>query len=497
MSIYNEIGRVGQNRWNGFISEEFLKELQGNRGIEIYKEMSSNDSVIGAILFAIEMMIRQVKWTVMPAAETKIDREAAEFIESCMDDMSQTWTDTISEILSFLTFGWSAHELVYKRRTGRKKDPSKSSAYNDNLIGWAKLPIRAQESLYEWVFEDDTDNLIGMRQMPAPDYKLVEIPIDRLLLFRTMSAKDNPEGRSVLRTCYRDWYFKKRIQEIEGIGIERDLAGLPVLKAPEGVQIWDVEDAESVALYTAASAIVKNIKRDSQEGIVIPYDWDLTLLSTGGRRNFDTNQIIERYDSRIAMTVLADFIMLGHQAVGSFALSSDKTELFSVALGTFLDIIAEEFNNKAIPTLLQLNSPKFDKITDWPWLEPTDVETPNLEELSKFLRGMVGAQILTPGPNLEKYVREAASLPEEDEAYLRQMEEQRAAETAANGQPGPNPGQPGSGHQSTALNTDKPEEKALDKPQKASRVGRLKKPDSVTQPKPATDEESIDTAGQV
>ena len=62
-------------------------------------------------------------------------------------------------------------------------------------------------------------------------------------------------------------------------------------------------------------------------------------MSTGGRRQFDTNAIIERYDTRMAMTVLADFIFLGHQSVGSFALSSDKTELFSMAIGAYLDII--------------------------------------------------------------------------------------------------------------------------------------------------------------
>lgn len=35
--------------------------------------------------------------------------------------------------------------------------------------------------------------------------------------------------------------------------------------------------------------------------------------------------------------------MLGHQKVGSFALSSDKTELFSVAISSFLDVICETY----------------------------------------------------------------------------------------------------------------------------------------------------------
>lgn len=113
-----EIGRIGQRRYGGTIYEEFLHELRGTRGIEVYREMSENDDVVGAILFAIEMLVRQCDWNVEPGGDTAKDKEAAEFVESCMHDMQDTWTDTISEILSFLTYGWSFHEIVYKRRIG-------------------------------------------------------------------------------------------------------------------------------------------------------------------------------------------------------------------------------------------------------------------------------------------------------------------------------------------------------------------------------------------
>ena len=33
-----EIGRIGQKRWNGVFHEEFLRELQGIRGVEVYRE---------------------------------------------------------------------------------------------------------------------------------------------------------------------------------------------------------------------------------------------------------------------------------------------------------------------------------------------------------------------------------------------------------------------------------------------------------------------------
>lgn len=64
-----EIGRIGQRRYGGTIYEEFLHELRGTRGIEVYREMSENDDVVGAILFAIEMLVRQCDWNVEPGGE--------------------------------------------------------------------------------------------------------------------------------------------------------------------------------------------------------------------------------------------------------------------------------------------------------------------------------------------------------------------------------------------------------------------------------------------
>ena len=406
MKFDKEYGRVGANRYGGSFFEEFLPELRGADGIKIYKEMADNDDMIGAVLFAIKMLIRQASWTVQPQGTTAADKKAAEFVESCLHDMSSTWTDTLSEILSFLTYGWSVVEIVYKRRMGRKRDPRLESKFDDGYIGWQKLPIRAQESLYEWEFDSD-DNLTAFVQMPAPDFEIIRIPVEKILLFRTESRKENPEGRSILRNAYKSYYHKKRIQEIEGIGIERDLAGFPLLIAPEDMNIWEMPEK-----FAEAMAFVQNIRRDAMEGFVLPGGWELKLLSTGGARQFDTNAVIQRYDQAIARTVLADFILLGSQNVGSWALSSDKTRLFAMAIGAYLDIVTEVFNRQAIPALIDVNGKVFAGITDYPRLEHGDIETQDLNALGTFVKEMVGIGAITPDKNLENYLREQASLPQ-------------------------------------------------------------------------------------
>lgn len=442
MARADEIGRIGQKRYGGTFYEEFLRELRGKKGIETYREMAENDDTIGAILFAVEMLIRQASWAVEPGGDTTKDKEAAQFVEECMNDMQDTWTDTISEILSFLTYGWSFHEIVYKRRMGKTSKQKTRSKYNDGLIGWRKLPIRAQETLYQWEY-DNEDNLVAMTQLPPPDYGLITIPVEKAMLFRTKSRKGNPEGRSILRNAYRSWYFKRRIQEYEGIGIERDLAGLPVFTAPEDLNIWDDNDPDMVKLRSGMEAMVKSVRVDELAGIVKPAGYEFELLSSGGSKQFDTNAIIQRYDTGMAMTVLADFIFLGHQQVGSFALSSDKTELFAMAIGAYLDIICETFNSQGIPQLIDINGSHFDGITDYPTLEHGDIENADIVKISTYIKDMTGVGILVPDDGLEDYVRKVADLPERSED-TRSISDARLAQQNQNEPPEPEvtPGNP-------------------------------------------------------
>ena len=420
-----EIGRIGQYRYgsggaNSIFFEEFLPELRGIKGVHTYTEMADNDATIGAILYAIEMLMRKCEFHIEPGGDTEKDKEAAEFVESCMYDMERTWADTLSEILSFLTYGWSYHEIVYKRRVGKTSSPITNSKYADGLIGWRKLPIRSQDTLYGWEYKDDTDDLLGMTQAPPPHFKKITIPAEKALHFRTRSRKDNPEGRSVLRTAYRAYYFKKRLEEIEGYGMERDLAGFPVLYAPTELDIWS-EDPESAMALARAEGIVSSIRRDAREGLVLPggYEngtgWKLELLASGSRRQFDTNAIIDRYDKRLATSVLADFVMMGQQAVGSFALADNKTQIFAMAIGTYLDTICEVFNNQGIPRLIDINGDHFKGITDYPQMVHGDVEERDLTQISAFIESMVGTGVITPDEQLEAEMRRLAHLPEKIE----------------------------------------------------------------------------------
>lgn len=407
-----EIGTTGLNySLDGSVHEEFLSTLKGQSGIKIYKEMSSNDPVIGAILYIIRQLVRKVEWRVEPGGDSEEAKEKAEFLESCKDDMETPWSDVVSEILSMCIYGWSYHEVIYKKRKGRSKNPRFKSEFNDSRIGWRKMPIRAQDTLHGWVFDESGNgDVIGMKQLAPPYYKEKIIPMSKALLFRTESIKNNPEGRSLLRNAYRPWFFKKRIEEIEGIGIERDLAGLPVLKVPNAWDIFDTSNPDSVAMKNLAETLVRNIRRDRMEGIVLPEDWELDLISSGGERSFSTNDIINRYNQQIAMTLLSDIIMMGSNQVGSFALADIKKSLLAAAIETILQSIVEVFNRIEIPRLFELNTFSEGEL---PYFVTDEVETPDIEALSKYITSLSNAGMqLFPDERTENYLRTLASMPE-------------------------------------------------------------------------------------
>jgi hypothetical protein len=416
--MFDEIGATGLKRSGGKIHEEFLTELQGDRGIRVIAEMRDNEPIIGALLFAIEMVIRNVDWASIPGGTSPQDAEAADFLGSIPHDLNVSWPEFIAEMLSFLPFGWAYHEIVWKRRDGEQPTGSDvpSSNYDDGRTGVRKLAIRAQETLEDWHF-DESGGIRGLSQRPPPDFDVRDIPIEKALLFRTTASKGNPEGRSILRNAYRPWYFKRTIEETEAIGIERELAGFPVAGVPARLFKQSASDAEKQAL-DEWTRTVRDIRNDSLQGLVKPNEYDengnnqytLELLATGGQRAIDTVPVIQRKNVEMASTVLADFILLGHEKVGSFALASQKSDLFSVAVNGWLTAAADVLNRHLVPRLFRVNDFRIDT---YPILQPTQLERVDLKELGEYVVDLAGVGYdLFPNRGLESALLQAANLPE-------------------------------------------------------------------------------------
>jgi hypothetical protein len=397
-AAFSEIGLTGLQHSNGRVLEEWMPQLQGVRGARIYREMYDNDPIIGGIVYSIEEVLRSVAWLTEPAGPSPDEQAAAEFVDECMDDMSNTWPDFISEALSKIVFGWSFFESCYKRREGR--DGEHRSKYDDGLIGWRKFAYRSQDTLERWEFDDD-GGVAGLWQSTATSGSgtlgggVVFIPIEKALLFRTTTRKGNPEGRSVLRNAYTGWWAKKRVEQFELIGIERDLAGIPSFGLPP--EMFDSNaDAETKAALEDYRRAATQLRVDEQSSLVWPMYRDengnlqieIGLLKSPGSRQHNTDGIIERYARWMAISTLQDVIMLGHEHVGSLALADVKKSMGMAAMRAQLEEIAAVFNRIEIPRLFRLNG--LDPALA-PTLRPGEIEQRDLEQLAAIIKATAEA----------------------------------------------------------------------------------------------------------
>lgn len=428
-------GLTGFRQASGFPFEEWDLEMAGDRGRRNIRAMIDQSAVIGAGLRAFEILNRGVHWETLPANDSSAARQAADLVNDCKDDMDTSWEEFVAEHFDFFPWGWHWAEIEYKLREGPQDELSfqiahsqnqigddalqPSSKFSDGKIGWHRFGVRSQESLLRWEFTRDGRELLGMWQQPAPTYQLLFVPYARSMNFRTVTTRGNPEGRSGLRNCWTSHRSSTRIQALEGIGIERDLAGIPKIGVPPQMLAADAP-ADQVAARTQWELIGKNLRNDEQAFVLYPlaYDengnkrTDIELMTTAGSRLFDTDKIIARYEQRILLNLLADFLLLGHEGQGSRALVDPRLNMFALAAQAYLRASAGVINARAIPQLCTLNRIPLELA---PRLVPGKIRMSNLIDFGKFVLALQQAQSFAPlAPDVLARLLEEADLPTAD-----------------------------------------------------------------------------------
>jgi len=398
------LGVAGDNTRNGQIrADEFLPELRGKRAIKKFREMRENDSTIGAVMYSVEQILRDVDMKVKPADDSEAAKREAEFVESVLGDMEHTLDDHISESLSFLSYGFSWFEIVYKRRQGMDtQNPKKRSKFNDGRIGVRKIASRAPWTVSRFDVDQKSGEILGMYQEGSYGNQKHYIPSRKSLYYRTTSINNDPSGRPIIRNAYTSYEYLNNLQSIEAIAVERELAGIPVARIPAEYLSADATSAQKGFLQNLQT-ILRDVKFNEQGYIVLPSDTypgkegeptdirmvDVELMSSQGNRNIDIDPIVRRYQHDIARSVLSEFLMLGSQG-GSYALSKSKTDLFLRALESYIQTIVDVLNKQLVEPLWELNGLDFALM---PTIEAGDVAPHDLREIAGFLRNLNQADI--------------------------------------------------------------------------------------------------------
>jgi hypothetical protein len=427
-----ELGYSGLNIFDGVSRDELKKELTFPHSNKTYKQMSYHGT-INAALTLYDNLISKVDWKVIPPQDaTEEEKQQTARVNEMMHDMEQSFSDVVRDVLSMNVYGFSVHEKVFRRRLN-----STGSMYNDGIIGWKKLPIRSQESIEKFIFDDDGNEILGVKQdlSAVHDYynryskrteNEVVLPRSKFLLFRSGKHRGDPFGKSMLRDAYLAWRYLTALEEIEANGVARDLQGMPVLKIPPQYMSADASD-EQKSIYNYYKNVLRNIQMNSQSGLILPQAIDpdsrqplfsIELLSTEGKKNFDTTKVKEYYKNLILTSLFADVLTLGQGATGSFALGQLKNSLSGSAAESMIKGITEVFNQDLIKQTYILNGWNPARACR---LDFDNLETVDLEAFSKAIQRFASVSALEVDRSTLNRIRESVGidkLPEDEEPML-------------------------------------------------------------------------------
>lgn len=418
-----EQGFVGLRVSNKQIMEEANRAFRYPQFFKTVNEMRNNPTVAAAFN-VYRMLISRVKWTVeAPANATAEQKARAKFVQQCMYDMEGSWGSFISETLTYLEYGFSISEKVFRRRLRNN-----GSKFNDGLVGLRKLAPRSQDTISKWYFSQDGRELQAIGQslinlengyryqnLTANDDGVIRIERNKFLLFSADATKGNPQGRSLLKPIYLAYKRLELLQDQELLGIAKDLAGIPLIEIPPKYMDANAS-AEDKAVFEMCKKIVDNLANGEQRGLVFPKMADpetklemfsVKLLERKGA-SINLDNVIKRYQSDLLCALSVDVIKMGQGEGGSFSLADSKTNMLTLALSHRLNEIAEVLNTDLVPQLFTLNGWIDEEL---PKFKAGDIEEVSMEEFSKLIQRVASVGLLEKDRPLLNRIREVGGIP--------------------------------------------------------------------------------------
>jgi hypothetical protein len=393
--------RMGEIGFNGFKTvrgipyNESEPDLQFPKSIKTFNKMSKN-SIVNASENLFDAILTKAEITVNPVEDaSEEEKKQAEIIKQSMQDMEHSWIEFVQNAFTCWRFGFSVCEMVFRRRYN-----SNGSKYNDGVITWKKLPVRAQESIDRFTYNADTQELEGVKQDRSilNDYygsvatnttPTVVIPYSKILHFRTGRHRGDPYGKSPLRDAYIAWWYLTKLEELELTGVSKDLVGLPVLYIPPAYMSPEASPTEQ-AIYEYYKNVMRNLQNNEQGAMIFPqlFDMDtkqplfkIDLLSVQGQKAYDIDKIKQYYKNSMVLSLSTDILTMGQSQVGSFALGSIKNSIAGATAFSLARSILDEVNRKLIRTTYELNGWDVSRMCS---MDIDNISDVDLESLSKY-----------------------------------------------------------------------------------------------------------------
>ena len=366
---------------------EFMSELSPPDGLEKFWRMELNEPIIGGLILNIKNVIKRVS--------IDFDGDNVDPIRTQLEALPGGLLSLIEDISSAFTYGFYIGEEVWAVEEGK-------------VVLKDVIPLH-QPTLNAI---NDDDGQVKQVTTTGTNY----IPYTKCLHHIFMREGRSPYGRSILRHLYKPYYYKVSCEAAEATGVDRDLSGLPILKAPETLDFTAADsssphyDQNIAATLDWAVSVVGDIRRDSQQGLVLPAGWDFSLVRSEGQASISPTEIIQRFNSEMASGLLESFVVGGAGTMSSKGNVEAIIRNFLSACDAYVKSIEETINTQLISRICEFNG-----ITSPPKARFSTTDVADLAALASFVARLAKTGVITPTIPMEKALLAIADLPYTDD----------------------------------------------------------------------------------
>lgn len=387
-------------------------DLTYGRRIWTYLEMGLDDAIATCLTLG-EVMVGAAfnKFYVDYNTKSEESKKNAKFVDYCFRNMNyQDIVEFAITANTFQQFGFSVVEKTYdKVKTGEYEGRWKI----DRLC---ERPQNSLDVVNPFVITKDGRRVAGVKQNIAylfntptggvPHVAPIEdmrggwlyMPRNKVMIFGYNATESNPAGTSPLDRCYKVWREKNLIEEYQLIGVSKDLSGTIKQYIPLAYLERAALDPNSkeAAVVDKLQMDIANMHAGDQNSVIVPSDgfteagggfrqFDMELMQSGGSKQFDTAELIEKKRKAIFDVFGASNVLTGENGGGSYALMEGKNALNAHYVANNVNIIVRQINNDLIPQLLALNG-IYPSKEDMPRFVAGAIEPLSLDEASKMVQ---------------------------------------------------------------------------------------------------------------
>ncbi len=390
-----ELGDIGTMNFGGMITESDYN-MDWNtieKKVETANEMRTSDGQVNSTMLSIELPIRSAKWDITPASDSNEDMKIKDFVyDNIFLNDNFTFDYFLRHALYSLQFGNFLFEKVYEYREGQ--------------YYLKKIAPRLPETIQYWnigkdgMLESVKQNVYSNREKK---YIQPVIPNEYMLIFIYEQYGQDYTGKSILRSCFRNWKIKKLLIKIDAMKHERQGLGIPDIKKTGPAKQGDAEIARKIG---------ENLRAHEKMYAYTPEGWEIGFMDMGALKVTNPLPSIKYHNSEISSNVLCQFMDLGKTETGSYALGSILQQTFFMSLTAEAEYICQVINNsiegrKLIRELVDYNFPN---VKEYPKLSCTKVATINYKEVAEYLKFLADGFLFKPNADDEQFIRKMFDL---------------------------------------------------------------------------------------